>query len=102
MWFIVGEDAGKQGRDWVLVVGDVALVQVQVQCRRGWRVQVVCGQEHPAGFSQQLQTNRRLTLPLGPDEETQPHVHHSNKTTTPTTEHQEGHLGNIYLTSHFV
>lgn len=53
----VGQDAGQQGRGLVVVVG-VASVQVKVQGGRGRRVQEVCGQEHPAGFSQQLQTNR--------------------------------------------
>lgn len=55
-WFRVGEEVGQQGRGQVLRVG-VASVEVKVQCGRGRWVQVVCGQEHPAGFSQQLQTN---------------------------------------------
>lgn len=70
VWFSVGQDVGQQGRDWVVEVvvgGGVASVQVQVQCGRGRRVQVVCGQEHPAGFSQQLQADSRLTLPLRSD-----------------------------------
>lgn len=66
MWFRVGEDTGQQRWSQVVVVG-VASVQVKVQCGRCRWVQVVCGQEHPAGFSQQLQTNSGLTLPLGPD-----------------------------------
>lgn len=62
----VGEDAGQQGRPRVVVV-----VQVEVECGRGRGVQVVCGQEHPAGLSQQLQTDGGLPLPLGPDGDTE-------------------------------
>lgn len=41
-------------------------VQVEVQSRRGRRVQEVRGQEHPAGLGQELQAHGRLTLPLRP------------------------------------
>lgn len=79
LWVGVGQDTGQQGRGRMMV-GGLASVQVQVQCGRGRRVQVVWGQEHPASFSQELQTHSWLTLPLGPDRSTQhslcrhPHV----------------------------
>lgn len=66
LWIGVGQDMGQQGRGRVMM-GGVASVHVQVQCGRGRRVQVVWGQEHPSGFSQELQTHSWLTLPLGPD-----------------------------------